>query len=152
MNARSVTISLFCETLKELMEDSGFSNNEQFAHALGMDRNAIDRWFSGKYSPSIESVRKIADFFNCSADYLFGLSDKMEYTLSRGSSTFCERYEKLVKQNDITHYRVAKECNIKLPTVTKWRKLNQIPNIETMVRLTEVLNCTLDYIIGRSDK
>lgn len=145
-------IANFCEVVKEIMEVKGFRNVEQFSKAVGIYRNAVDRWLKGKYHPNVKSIVRLADYYACSTDYLFGLAFIKDYCTSVTHISFAERYAQLVKQNNLSHYYVAKGCGVKAPTITKWLHLGQVPSVVTLVKLTEILNCSLDYLIGRSDK
>ena len=53
------------------------SNIKQTAIAemLGVLPRTIRFYESGEREPNIESIKKLANFFNVSADYLLGLSD-----------------------------------------------------------------------------
>ena len=42
----------------------------------GLANSSISQWKRGKGSPSLANIIKLASFFNVSADFLLGLSDK----------------------------------------------------------------------------
>ena len=44
----------------------------QVAAELGVTQNAYSNWEKGKAAPSIESLIKLADFFDTSIDFLCG--------------------------------------------------------------------------------
>lgn len=46
------------------------------AKEAGVSKNAIGRWRSGEVVPSKPSVKKIADYFGVSVDYLLGVEQK----------------------------------------------------------------------------
>ena len=60
--------------LKELREEKEL-NQEEFAKILNVSRSSIGMYESGKREPSDELKKQMADFFNCSVDYLIGNSD-----------------------------------------------------------------------------
>ncbi len=45
----------------------------QLAHNLGVTKQSISNWENNNILPSIEMLKKIAQFFTCSADYLLEL-------------------------------------------------------------------------------
>ncbi len=45
------------------------------AKKLGIAQNTLSYWEQGKYDVDTESLKKIADFFNCSVDCVLGLED-----------------------------------------------------------------------------
>lgn len=68
-------MKIFAERLKELRLEAGLST-QQLAEKLGFTNASISRWERDLCEPSIVAVVAVAKFFNVSADYLSGLSDK----------------------------------------------------------------------------
>lgn len=64
----------FAKRLKELREEKKMSQNE-LAKELKISAACISRWESGLRIPDIESLILLCNFFNCSADFLIGLTD-----------------------------------------------------------------------------
>ncbi|MGB9780652.1 helix-turn-helix domain-containing protein [Caldanaerobacter sp.] len=60
--------------IKDLRAEKGISQNE-LAKALGLTQQAISAYENGLREPDLETLQKIADFFNVSIDYLLGRSD-----------------------------------------------------------------------------
>lgn len=48
---------------------------KDLAQYLGVKDNTISYFISGTRMPNTEQIKKISTFFNCSSDYLLGLSD-----------------------------------------------------------------------------
>lgn len=46
---------------------------------------------------------------------------------------------------------VAKEIGISSGILTKWKTQNVLPNGETLKKIADYLNCSVDYLLGRSD-
>ena len=47
-------------------------NQRDFAKFLGVSNGAIGMWETGKRQPDLETIKKIASFFNVTVDYLIG--------------------------------------------------------------------------------
>lgn len=62
-------IKMFGERLKQLRKEKKVSQ-KTLADALFISQQAIAKWESDKSSPNPETVRKIAEYFNVSTDYL----------------------------------------------------------------------------------
>ena len=62
---------MFRIRLKQLREDSGDSQYT-FADKFGVSQSTIGNWEAGKREPNFETLRKLADYFNVSTDYLLG--------------------------------------------------------------------------------
>lgn len=65
---------MFSIKLKELREEADFSQ-KMLANKIGVSQSTVGMWESGKREPNFEMVSKLADFFNCSTDYLLGKTD-----------------------------------------------------------------------------
>ena len=59
------------ENLKMLIKGQDLKQQE-LADEIGISQSAISSWLSGKKEPSIESLWKLADYFDVSIDELVG--------------------------------------------------------------------------------
>ena len=62
----------FALNLRALMEGKSIL---AFSKCVGIQEKTINGWINKKYSPSIEFLFKLAQYFDCSIDYLVGLKD-----------------------------------------------------------------------------
>lgn len=67
-------MEVFSKRLKELRESKQLSILA-LSKQLNVDDTTISRWERNLRIPNIVDLRKIAEFFNVSADYLIGLQD-----------------------------------------------------------------------------
>ncbi len=67
-------MNIFAERLKELRVEKGLSYS-QLAKEIGVSYVSIGRWERNLRVPNIIDLKKIAEFFGVSADYLIGLSE-----------------------------------------------------------------------------
>lgn len=61
----------FPSKLKNAREATGFSQRD-VAKELHIDQSQIARYEKGKTQPDIETLGKLADFYNVSTDWLIG--------------------------------------------------------------------------------
>ncbi len=61
--------------LKELREDAKISQ-KQLSEYLGMEQQHYSRYEVGKVKINVEIVKKLARFYNISADYILELTDE----------------------------------------------------------------------------
>lgn len=88
----------FQKILKELMQSAGISQ-KQLALSTGIPVSSIASWYGKQSSlPNIEYVAKLAQFFNCSIDYLAGVE------LEDGRKIFDETVVKSSKSEIQTIY------------------------------------------------
>ncbi len=83
--------------LKELRNESGLTQT-QFAEAIGTSQKNISRWELGETEPSVYYLKKIAEFFNISIDYVLGLEDEAgRIVYQTANSTVTPDERKIVK-------------------------------------------------------
>lgn len=74
MGTNNTFANIFCERLKNLREHHGWSQR-QVADLINIKYQTYYNYESGRREPSIDILTQLATFFNCSVDYLIGLSD-----------------------------------------------------------------------------
>lgn len=140
----------FSEILNDLILESGLSLR---ALATKSKVSAVQygKYLKGSY-PRVEVAVRIANYFNCSLDYLFGISNirKIKNYKEYDISQFVNKYIKLLEQNDITHWKFAKENNISESSLRHW-KYGEVPSMESLIKIAENLSSSIDYLIGRCD-
>lgn len=57
--------------IKDLMQVEHLSQYALAKH-IGVNQSTVCNWLNGKKEPSIESLWRLADFFDVSVDYLIG--------------------------------------------------------------------------------
>ncbi|WP_238442546.1 helix-turn-helix domain-containing protein [Desulforamulus reducens] len=66
--------------MKELREGKGLTQ-QALADALNIGKSAIALYETEKRQPDPDTLKKLAQFFNCSVDYLLGLSNECQGTI-----------------------------------------------------------------------
>lgn len=64
----------FAKRLNELMEEKGISAY-RLAKELGVDNQTILNWQGDKTEAKAHQIEQIAIFFDCTADYLLGITN-----------------------------------------------------------------------------
>lgn len=64
----------FVERLNELLNERNISRR-QLAIASGIPNTTINNWFNRSSLPTLDIVEQLADYFQCSIDYLSGRED-----------------------------------------------------------------------------
>ena len=67
-------MQIFCERLKELRGLYHYTQR-QMAEKIGISQPSYIRYENGTSEPTLETLAKIANIFDVSADYLIGRSD-----------------------------------------------------------------------------
>lgn len=61
--------------LFEVLEQKGRGAAKKLSLSTGISSGNISDWKSGKSAPTLDNLKAIADYFDCSVDYLLGRTD-----------------------------------------------------------------------------
>lgn len=64
---------------------------------------------------------------------------------------FTERFVEMLQNNGITAYRVAKDTGISQGLMGEYKNGLKFPTIQNLVKIADYLNCSTDYLLGRTD-
>lgn len=142
-------ISKFCERLKELIEEKEITP-EILAQAIGYSQ--VYSWLSGQYMPSFNYLIKLADYFQCSIEFLIGLDEENRLTVFNQRQPFAERLPYVIKNCNSNIHRLSKTSKIDRRTIYDWIEGQYLPTLENLVKIASALNCSIDYLIGRDEK
>lgn len=62
-----------------------------------------------------------------------------------------EIFEMLLKERNVTAYRVAKETGITTATLTSWKQGKYTPKQEKLQKIADYFGVSLDFLLGTSD-
>lgn len=87
----------FPEIIEKLSKEKGI-NKSDLARYLGLTRQSISLYCSGKITPELSTLIKIAEYFEVSLDYLI-TGDKPEHNQEREELGLSEKALELLSQN-----------------------------------------------------
>lgn len=90
----------------------------------------------------------IADYFNCSLDYLVGRSDTYLDYVPKECPPFYEYLRELLAKRKVTKYRVNTDTRIKSSHFVDWKK-GADPQLYSLVELADYLDISIDVLVGR---
>lgn len=102
--------------------------------------------------PDVLMLKKLADYFFVTTDYLLGRTNhRNEYVHQNHSVVFesvGERIANLRKENQLTIQNLADRCNISKSYVNDIEKGRVNPSLDTLRLIAEALNTTMAYLAG----
>jgi transcriptional regulator with XRE-family HTH domain len=136
----------FKENLKDLIDDKGLSLRK-LAVESGVSASQYSKYLKGVI-PSIDISIKIANYFKCTLDYLFGLTNTNDYKgeIIKDLSNFIDKYEKLLKDANTTHWKFSKKYNLSESCLRHW-KYGQTPKMESIYLIAFNLQVSIDYLV-----
>lgn len=144
-------MSNLSEQLIELMNEDGYTQST-LAKAMNTPRAKISLYQSGKSVPNFKFLVDFINFFNCSADYLIGLSDYPKRDVKyKPVQPFNVRLREILNQKNKSQKSLVEGKHISWNTLHGWLTAKSLPSIENLKKLADFLDCSVDYILGRTD-
>lgn len=141
-------MSNLSENLKDLLNEAEI-NAPALALATGIDPSTILTLLRGEGLPYVDTLVSLADHFRCSTDYLLGLTDRLEDIPFKKRPPFSEQLTFLLNHFKITKYRLEKQTGLSEKTVNRWHNGKTQPTVESLIRLANYFDCSVDFILGR---
>ncbi len=141
-------MSKLSERLKEYMDERGF-------HQLALERETgirhtnVSDYLSGKHLPSYAHLLALAELFDCSIDYLLGLTELPSEEKLLPALPFDKRLRALLNECGISQERLKRELPVSASVLYKWLSGKSQPSAESLIRLANYLDFSVDYLIGR---
>ena len=138
----------FSERLAELMQENDNITTDKLGDAIGVAGAVVRQWRAGKCSPTLANSIRLAEHFSCSLDYLAGRTENDFEYKTHPVLPFHERLTSILKQRDLSWYRVVKDTKISASNMRDWKRGSQ-PLLPRLVELADYLDITIDHLIGR---
>lgn len=138
----------FIDRLKELMKENNL-NLSSLSKKIPCSKSIISSWLNGKTLPRYSTLILLSDLFNCSVDFILGLSENDDFEKSETPENFNVRFKALLGIEGVSQYQFAKLHNFSEANVSRWMK-DVVPCTLSLIELARHFNRSIDFIIGRS--
>ncbi len=105
-------------------------------------------WELGKTQPNIQSLQKLSIELGVSVDYI------IDNTPSAGAASasmgFGDRIKALRAGKGLTQVELAERLGTKQSTLRMWELGKAQPNFQTLLKLSDTLGVSVDFIVGKS--
>ena len=122
-------------------------NSKDLAKQLGVSHESVNNWKSNRTGIELSQLIKLCKYFNCSLDYLVGITERdtkpSKYTLEN----FGIHVRKIMKSRNITTYKLQKETRYSGKYFNVWDRGSD-PKLSTLLELANYFNCSLDELVG----
>ena len=143
------------ERIFNLMEKRNV-NAAELSKATGIATSPISEWKKGKVKPSPDAIIRIADYFKVTTDYLLGRTDIEEPSfqpfLQKDDSDYMTVVDRILywmKSTNTSGRALAGMLGMSHGVVTAWRKGKANPNIDAIVKISDVFGPPTDILLGR---
>ena len=139
---------LFQDCLQELFVLNNLTVKEA-SPATQISPQQLYRYMNGESIPSLKNATKIAEYFSCSFDYLFGLTDKYIKEEYKTTTTPNARFRELLKTQGYSRYKIHKATGLEEKRLFDWFHDLRSPSLNNLYTIAKTFACSLDYLAGR---
>ena len=134
----------FQERLCELLAEKNISKLK-LAKDLNISDIAIYRYFTRDFYPRIDIANLMANYFDCSLDYLFGLSDERN-NKNANAHSFWHNFNALLSENGYSIRKAFSELNMSTYDYYRWK--TQFPKTRALIEIAKFFSVSVDYLVG----
>ena len=142
----------FARRLREQREKRGISQNEM-ASILNIKETAYQHYEYGRVKPKVETLTKMAEFFEVSTDFLLGLTDNNETKRSKFEDNIKKSIATILraerKRIGITQKQMADQLNLGYTTYQQYENCKRMPLNELLVHMANYFHIEMDMLLGR---
>lgn len=143
-------LSKLPERLQELMLERNM-NASDLAKLLNVKPSTTSRYLRGQTLPSFSYFVKMLEIFNCSADFLIGLTDYPPTNVNYlPVPPFSQRFKELLNEYKMSQYALHHKTGFSYDNFNKWLKGITSPYLDNLVKLADVFDCSIDVLIGHT--
>lgn len=135
----------FQKRLTELLINNNLTQLK-LGNAIGISSTAINGYFNENYYPALDVCKKLAKYFDCSINYILGLSENKE-NKNTNTNDFFTNFNKLMKETKLSIKKTLENLQMSEHNYYRWRD-GQIPKTVNLVEIAEYFNVSVDYLIG----
>ncbi len=155
-----INYEIMHKRIKELRKKNKLSQ-EEIGHKIGFSRNTYAYYERGESIPPTLKLSYIADFYQCSMDYLLGrINDSMiKEPIEKEEHQEIEppqddnhiRFKELRKKNKLRQVDIANLLNMSIPSYNRCENLVNDISLINCNKLANYYDVSLDYLLGLSN-
>lgn len=141
-------MSKFSLILEELIFDNKF-NLKNFAKAVKISESSLTDYTKHDGLPTVKNLIKIADFFNCSTDFLLGREEENKYLTFKKCPPFSEQLKFLISYSGHKPSYFYTDTDIPKSRFYDWLGNKRQPSVDNVVKIAKLLDRRVDFVLGR---
>ena len=135
-----------------LLEYRNEYKQKEAAKLLGISESLYSRYKMNKKTIPIKHLNTLCNHYNVSLDYIFNLTDKINYENSKEEinlKLMAERLKEFRKYNNLTQERLANILDIGKGTVAEYERSNYIISTKNVYNICSKYHLSADYLLGK---
>lgn len=143
-------LSKFSDMLDSLMFERAL-NAAHLAKEVGIAATTIRNYLCARFTPTVENLVKLADYFQCTTDFLLGRETENYHSKFKPCPPFSEQLKILKEHFNCPWWSFYKSAHISSSRFYEWKNGKRTPTLDCIIMLAEGFGCTVDFIIGRTE-
>lgn len=144
----------FVKRINKMFEEEKISKRK-FSKLSNINTRSLTEYLNGLFFPRYDTLIKLANYFEVSIDYILGISDNARFISSQENISdvpkiFRATVSDLLRSKNMTEYKFAKALDIGQGKVTMWLKYESMPETPMLIKIAKVLDCSVDFLLGRA--
>lgn len=138
--------------LEELRLDNDLKQKD-IANELNISGKNYSDWERGVTDIPLEKSNELANYYDCSLDYLFGLSNIKTINERKNINLelLSQRLLDTRKERNLTQSELSKDVGYHQRTYAHYENGSRIPTSFKVFYIALYYNISLDYLVGKSD-
>ncbi len=137
----------FKNSLNEIMIERGISI-VQLGKGIDADPSTLHRWFDRVNDVKLKTLLKLADYFECSIEYLCGKTHEYKKCIPHSCCKFGIRIKELLAEYKLIPYKFFSQIGIAPSKYYYWLSGGE-PMLTSLEAMAKFLYITLDKLVGR---
>ncbi len=144
-------MAIFFKRIHDLRVDNDLKQKD-IAKFLKVNVNTYPHWESGMYEMPIEIVDKLSEFYNCSVDYLTGLSNERGcFKKVYNDQDIFMRLKRLRKDNHLSQSEIGHRLGLGQMNYSRYETGKVLIPFSKLYLIAKTFNISLDYLLGKND-
>ena len=136
----------FQERLQDLLVENELSRL-QLSKKIGISFETLNGYFNKGFYPELSVAIKIADYYDCSLQYLMGLTEDYQ-TSDKNNLSFIDTIKKLLSENNLSIEKFMKALNMSEANYYRWKNKNNNPAMQSLIAIAKFFDVSIDYLVG----
>jgi transcriptional regulator with XRE-family HTH domain len=135
--------------IKQLRQDRNITQQE-LGKIINKSRSTIAGYETKRKEPDYETLKKIAEYFNVSTDYL--LENTYNPIELADSIMFNKRLKYLREQHSLSQRQLSLKINVSQQTIASWETGLTQPSDYNLHKLSNLFSISIDYLLGKTNE
>ena len=132
--------------LSELLNER-YMSAAALAKIVGLSGPAVRNWRRNCSAVKLEHLLRVAEYFDCSLDFLCGRTEYEKPFNKAASPIFAEKLKELITNSKTPIDHISKATQLDRRNFYDWMN-GALPVSSSLIRLADYFGCTVDYLVG----